>query len=156
MQTFNPRNLTFLAWRSIYLNIKEASWPIALRFGDSHLEHFQHFRVRLHEENYYFLQGLLTSWFADAKTKWWICGHEKFTNVALMRSWIGEAKVQVTGHRPGHRPQVTGQVTGHRSGHRSHKKTIGHWTKLFWTDVLLYKNKISQGTLMIFLSFKQY
>ena len=44
------------------------------------------------------------------------------------------------------RSQVTGQVT----------KTIGHWTKLFWTDVLLYKNKISQGTLMIFLSFKQY
>ena len=60
------------------------------------------------------------------------------------------AKVQVTGHRPqatGHRPQVRSQVT---------QKTIGHWTKLFWTDVLLYKNKISQGTLMIFLSFKQY
>ena len=53
MQTFNPRNLTFLTWRSIYLNIKEASRPIALRFGDSHLERFQHFRVRLHEENYY-------------------------------------------------------------------------------------------------------
>ena len=78
----------------------------------------------------------------------------------------GGAKVQVTGHRSGHRLQVTGhrsgyrpqvrsQVTGHRSGHRS-QKTIGHWTKLFWTDVLLYKNKISQGTLMIFLSFKQY
>ena len=50
------------------------------------------------------------------------------------------AKVQVTGHRP----QVRSQVT---------QKTIGHWTKLFWTDVLLYKNKISQGTLM---SFKQY
>ena len=53
MQTFNPRNLTFLTWRSIYLNIKEASRPIALRFGDSHLERFQHFRVCLHEENYY-------------------------------------------------------------------------------------------------------
>ena len=53
------------------------------------------------------------------------------------------AKVQVTGHRP----QVRSQVT---------QKTIGHWTKLFWTDVLLYKNKISQGTLMVFLSFKQY
>ena len=83
--------------------------------------------------------------------------------------------MQVTGHRSGHRLQVTGhrsghrsgyrlQVTGHRSGHRSqatgqvtgHPKTIGHWTKLFWTDVLLYKNKISQGTLMTFLSFKQY
>ena len=80
----------------------------------------------------------------------------------------GGAKVQVTGHRSGHRPrpqvrsQVTGyrsgyrpQVTGHRSGQRS-QKTIGHWKKLFWTDVLLYKNKISQGTLMVFLSFKQY
>ena len=59
------------------------------------------------------------------------------------------------------RSQVTGQLTGYRpqaTGHRSQvtKKTIGHWTKLFWTDVLLYKNKISQGTLMIFLSFKQY
>ena len=70
----------------------------------------------------------------------------------------GGAKVQVTvtgqvtGHRPqvtGHRSQATGQVTGHA------KKTIGHWTILFWTDVFLYKNKISQGTLMIFLSFKQ-
>ena len=72
-------------------------------------------------------------------------------------------RLQATGYRPqvtGHRSQVTGQVTGHRSqvtgqvtGHRSHKKTIGHWTKMFWTDVLLYKNKTSQGTLMIFLSF---
>ena len=60
----------------------------------------------------------------------------------------GGAKVQVTGQVTGDRPQAT--------GHRSHIKTIGHWTKLFWTDVLLYKNKISQGTLMIFLSFKQY
>ena len=33
------------------------------------------------------------------------------------------------------------QVTGQIIGHRSHTKTIGHWTKLFWTDVLLYKNK---------------
>ena len=96
MQTFNPRNLTFRTWRSIYLNIKEASWSIALRFGDSHLEYFHHFHVRLHEENYYpignmgisTLQGQLTSWCADAKTKWWICGHEKFTNVALIRSWF--------------------------------------------------------------------
>ena len=67
----------------------------------------------------------------------------------------GGAKMQVTGHRSGHRSgyrsQATGQVTGHRSGHRSqatgqvtgHPKTIGHWTKLFWTDVLLYKIKIS-------------
>ena len=63
----------------------------------------------------------------------------------------GGAKMQVTGHRL----QATGQVTGHRS-QAIQKKTIGHWTKLFWTDVLLYKNKISQGALMIFLSFKQY
>ena len=66
---------------------------------------------------------------------------------------------QVTGHRAQVRPQVRLQATGHRpqaTGHRSHTKTIGHWTKLFWTDVLLYKNNISQGTLMIFLSFKQY
>ena len=52
------------------------------------------------------------------------------------------------------RSQVRSQVTVHRS--QVTQKTIGHWTKLFWTDVLLYKNKISQGTLMIFLSFKQY
>ena len=73
----------------------------------------------------------------------------------------GGAKVQVTGHRSGHRLQTTGyrpQVTGHRPQVRSQvtQKIIGHWTKLFWTDVLLYKNKISQGTLMIFLSVKQY
>ena len=63
-------------------------------------------------------------------------------------------RLQATGHRSGYRPQVT----GHRPQVRSQvtQKTIGHWTKLFWTDVLLYKNKISQGTLMIFLSFKQY
>ena len=60
-------------------------------------------------------------------------------------------------------PEVKGQVTGyrshatdHRSGHRSHTKIIGHWTKLFWTDVLPYKNKKSQKTFMIFLFFKQY
>ena len=78
----------------------------------------------------------------------------------------GGAKVQVTGQVTGYRPQVRSQVrlqaTGYRSGNRPQvrsqvtQKTIGHWTKLFWTDVLLYKNKISQGTLMIFLSFKQY
>ena len=36
---------------------------------------------------------------------------------------------------------VRSQVTGYRSGRRlqvtGHTKTIGHWTKLFWTDVLL-------------------
>ena len=75
--------------------------------------------------------------------------------VSILKKTDG-AKVQVTGHRSGYRPQVTGhrsQVTGQVTGHRSHKKTIGHWTKMFWTDVLLYKNKTSQGTLMIFLSF---
>ena len=67
-----------------------------------------------------------------------------------------KCRAQVTGYRP----QTTGQVTGHRSQVivqvTGHKKTIGRWTKLFWTDVLLCKNKISQGTLMVFLSFKQY
>ena len=57
--------------------------------------------------------------------------------------FCGGAKVQVTGQVTGHRSQfgsqVTGRITGHRSGHRSHTKTIGHWAKLFWTDVLLYK-----------------
>ena len=69
----------------------------------------------------------------------------------------GGAKVQVTGHRSGHRSQVTGQVTGqttsHRSDHRSHTKTMGHWTKLFLIDILLYKNKTSQGTSIIFFLF---
>ena len=62
-----------------------------------------------------------------------------------------KCRAQVTGQVTGYRPQVRSQATDHRS----HKKTIGHWTKLFWTDVLLYKNEISQGTLMIFLCFKQ-
>ena len=61
------------------------------------------------------------------------------------------------GHRSGHRSQATGQVTGqttgHRSDHRSHTKTIGHWTKLFLIDILLYKNKTSQGTSIIFFLF---
>ena len=65
--------------------------------------------------------------------------------------------MQVTGHRPGYRSQATGQVTGqtagHRSDHRSHTKTIGHWTKLFLIDILLYKNKTSQGTSIIFFLF---
>ena len=71
-----------------------------------------------------------------------------------------KCRAQVTGQVTGYRPQTTGQVTGHRSQVivqvTGHKKTIGRWTKLFWTDVLLCKNKISQGTLMVFLSFKQY
>ena len=97
MQTFYPRHLTFLTWRSIYLNIKEASRPIALRFGDSHIENFQPPSCMLTRRKllpdwkhgiFYLWQGLLTSWCADAKTKWWICGHEKFTNVAFIRPWI--------------------------------------------------------------------
>ena len=61
-----------------------------------------------------------------------------------------QVRSQVTG-------QVTGQTTGHRSGqrsdHRSHTKTIGHWTKLFLIDILLYKSKTSQGTSIIFFLF---
>ena len=33
---------------------------------------------------------------------------------------------------------------------------IVHWTKLFWIDVILYKNKTSQGTSIIFFSFEVY
>ena len=33
---------------------------------------------------------------------------------------------------------------------------IAHWTKLFWIDVILYKNKTSQGTSIIFFSFEVY
>ena len=73
----------------------------------------------------------------------------------------GGAKVQVAGHRSGHRSgyrlqvtgQVTGQTTGHRSDHRSHTKTMGHWTKQFLIDILLNKNKTSQGTSIIFFLF---
>ena len=35
-------------------------------------------------------------------------------------------------------------------------KCLVRWTKLFLIDVFLYKNKTSQGTLIIFLSFKLY
>ena len=31
-----------------------------------------------------------------------------------------------------------------------------HWTKLFWIDVILYKNKTSQRTSIIFVSFELY
>ena len=60
------------------------------------------------------------------------------------------AKVQVTGHRSRVRSQGTGQVTGQITGHT---KTTGHWTKLFLIDILLYKNKTSQGTSIIFFLF---
>ena len=48
--------------------------------------------------------------------------------------------------RSGAKVQVTGKD-------RSHTKTIGHWTKLFLIDILLYKNKTSQGTSIIFFLF---
>ena len=54
-----------------------------------------------------------------------------------------KCRSQVTDQVRGYRSRVTGQVTGHRS--QDTQKTKGHYTK----------NKISQGTLMIFLSFKQ-
>ena len=81
------------------------------------------------------------------------CGH---CDMQMCRSGVvtGGAKVQVTGHRSGHRSgyrsQATGQVTGQITGHT---KTIGHWTKLFLIDILLYKNKTSQGTSIIFFLF---
>ena len=70
----------------------------------------------------------------------------------------GGAKVQVTGHRSAHRSQATGQVTGqttgHRSGHRSdHTSHTKTHTKLFLIDILLYKNRTSQGTSIIFFLF---
>ena len=98
MQTFNPSNLTFRTWRSIYLNVKEASWSIALRFGDSHLEHFQHFRARLHEGNYYprgnmgFSTCYRVCWPVDVQMQKQnggsAVGHQNFTNVAFLRPWI--------------------------------------------------------------------
>ena len=84
-------------------------------------------------------------------------GKSKFVvgdRVRVSKYKSGGAKVQVTCHRSGHRLQVTGQVTGYRpqvrsqaTGHRPQitsqvtQKKIVHWTKLFWTDVLLCKNK---------------
>ena len=57
-----------------------------------------------------------------------------------------KCRSQVTGQVTGYRPQVRSRVTGHRSQATGqvtgHKQKIGYWTKLFWTDVLLYKNKI--------------
>ena len=76
--------------------------------------------------------------------------------------WCGGAEVQVTGHRSQFRSQVRLQATGHRSDHRpqvrsqvTHKnnRTLGK-TVLDWRFTI--QNNISQGTLMIFLSFKQY
>ena len=80
--------------------------------------------------------------------------------------WHGGAKVQITGHRSA-RSQVRLQVTGHRSGHRSdyksqvrsqvrsqitHKnnKTLDNTVLI---DILLYKNKTSRGTSIIFFLF---
>ena len=54
-----------------------------------------------------------------------------------------KSRSQVTVHRSGHR-------SDYRSGHRSHTKTIGHWTGLFLIDILLYQNKTSQRTSIIF------
>ena len=90
-----------------------------------------------------------------------VTGYDTTAFRLLLKFTGGGAKVQVTGHRSRHRSgyrsqvtgQVTGQTTGHRSGHRSHTKTIGHWTKLFLIDILLYKNKTSQGTSIIFFLF---
>ena len=72
----------------------------------------------------------------------------------------GGAKVQVSGHRSGYRSQATGQVTGHRPHARSqvrpqatHKNNRQNWTKLFLIDILLYKNKTSQGTSITFFLF---
>ena len=67
--------------------------------------------------------------------------NETFYWLTQLRQGL-KCRSQATGHRPGHRPD-----------HRSHTKTIGHWTKLFLIDILLYKNKTSQGTSIIFFLF---
>ena len=80
-----------------------------------------------------------------------------------MKLWLGVnyggAKVQVTGHRSGHRSgyrsQATGQVTGHRPQVKpqvTHKnnRTLD---KTVLDCILLYKNKTSQGTSIIFFLF---
>ena len=65
----------------------------------------------------------------------------------------GGAKVQVTGHRSGHR---SGYRSGHRSDHRSHTQTIGHWTKLFLIDILLYKVKQAKEPQLYFFCSELY
>ena len=90
-----------------------------------------------------------------------VTGHRSHVGSQVRLQATGQVTGQITGHRSGHRlgyrsqatGQVTGQTTGHRSDHRSQTKTIGHWTKLFLIDILLYKNKTSQGTSIIFFLF---
>ena len=90
-----------------------------------------------------------------------VTGHRSGQRSGYRSQATGQVTGQTTGHKSGHRSQATGQVTGqttghrsdHRSDHRSHTKTIGHWTKLFLIDILLYKNKTSQGTSIIFFLF---
>ena len=73
--------------------------------------------------------------------------------------WHGGAKVQITGHRSA-RSQVTGHRPRHRSDHRpqvrsqvrsqvTHKnnRTLDNTVLI---DILLYKNKTSRGTSIIF------
>ena len=67
--------------------------------------------------------------------------------------------MQVTGHRSGYRSQATGQVTGQVTGHRAQvKPQVTHKNnrtldKTVLDDMLLYKNKTSQGTSIIFFLF---
>ena len=99
-------------------------------------------------------------WWSDRRIKRGLCCVENRS----LHSWSQTAGLkcrsqvtsQVTGQATGHRPQArshAGQTTGHRSDHRSQTKTIGHWTKPFLIDILLYKNKTSQGTSIIFFLF---
>ena len=75
-----------------------------------------------------------------------------------------KCRSKVTGQVTGHRPQVRLQVTGHRPGHRSdHRPQVRSQVRsqvthknnrtLFLIDILLYKNKTSQGTSIICFLF---
>ena len=64
-----------------------------------------------------------------------------------------QVRLQVTGYRPGLRSD---HRSGHRSDHRSHTQTIGHWTKLFLIDILLYKVKQAKEPQLYFFCSELY
>ena len=91
------------------------------------------------------------------KNCWLIRDQEEIkfqTSIETIQNLIATASATTTEHLVGAVKDAQKQLDVRMCA--CEKEYLACGTKLFWIDILLYENKTSLGTLMIFLFFKPY
>lgn len=91
------------------------------------------------------------------KNCWLIRDQEEIkfqTSIKTIQNLIATASATSTEHLVGAVKDAQKQLDVRMCAcEKAQEEYLVRWKKLFWIDILLYKNKTSLGTLMIFLFF---